>query len=178
VWVASALHGLTPYDRGQRSRISARNKSTSSYPITVIQEPPPIPKKRPVLVWVISIFYGFSIVSTVASYAVVFSKAIPTTAAQRQYFDSLTIVDHAMTAIIVTLNGVGAVMLFRLKKQAPLFFSCAFGLGLITIAYQCVAKNWFSAVGVGGLIGAAFGWIINIAIITYAWRLRSRHVSS
>lgn len=145
---------------------------------SALNQPPPLPKRRPVWVWVISCFYAFSVFSTVVSYAVVFSGFFPTTQAQQQYFASLSFFDHALTAVVLLLNLSGAVALFRLKKQAPVFFSAAFALGLATVVYQWCAKDWFAAVGISGLIGAVIGWAISIAIIVYALRLRKEGVLS
>lgn len=145
---------------------------------TALSEPPPLPKQRPVLVWVIAIFYGFSIFNTIASYAFVFSKTFPATPAQSQYFSSLSPIDHGVTALVVIMNLAGAIVLFRLKKAAPVLFTAAFGVGLAAVVYQCLTKNWFAAVGAVGLIGAAVGWCINLAIILYAFRLRQKHVLS
>jgi hypothetical protein len=143
-----------------------------------LPEPPLLPKRRPALVWVISIFYAFSVVSTIASYAIVFSAGFPVTAEQKQYFSSLTPIDHGLTALVLLVNLTGAVMLFLLKKQAPALFTLAFAIGLATVGYQCATRNWFGAVGIAGLIGAVIGWCINLAIITYALLLKKRGVLS
>ncbi len=128
------------------------------------------------LVWVISIFYAYGALSTVASYMIVFSKAFPATAAQQQYFAAMTAVDHVLTAFVVLLNVGAGVLLFRLKRQAPPIFTFAFAVGVATVVYQVITTNWLEAVGIFGLVGAAVGWVINSAVIAYAWRLRKRGV--
>lgn len=143
-----------------------------------LDQPPPLPKHRPVLVWVISIFYGFSIFPVLVSYAFVFSKSLPATPAQREYFSSLTVIDHAVTALVLLLNVAGAILLFRLKKAAPVVFSAAFALGVATVAYHCFTRNWFTTVGIPGLISTVVGWCINLAIVVYAFRLRRKRVLS
>jgi len=141
-------------------------------------EPPPLPKRRPALVWVIALFYAVGLFSTIASYAIVFSPSFPANAAQKQYFSSLTLIDHALTFLVVMTNAAGAVMLFQLKKLAPVLFASAFAVAVVTVIYQCLVKNWLAAVGVAGLVGAAFSWAVNIAIITYTFVLKKRGVLS
>lgn len=128
------------------------------------------------LVWVISIFYAYGALSTVFSYAIVFAKAFPATAAQRQYFAAMTAFDHALTAFVVLLNLGAAVLLFRLRRQAPPIFTFAFAVGVGTVVYQILTTNWLEAVGIFGLVGAAIGWAINVAVIVYTWTLRKRGV--
>jgi hypothetical protein len=145
---------------------------------TAVHEPPPLPQHRPVLVWVIAIFYGFSVLSTIVTYSFVFSKAVPKTPAQTEFFASLTAMDHAVTAVVVLINLAGAVLLFRLKKAAPVLFALAFALGVTAVVYQILTKNWFAAVGIPGVVSAVVGWCINVAIILYTFRLRQKRVLS
>jgi hypothetical protein len=68
------------------------------------EEPPRIPATRPVLVWVISIFYFISAGFTILSLALIYSGLAPLRDEQRQYFQSLTAFDHTMTVLIAALN--------------------------------------------------------------------------
>ena len=144
----------------------------------VFNEPPPLPKKRPLLVEVILAFYAFSVFSTFVSYALMLSESLPASETQKQYFASLSAVDLTLPLLVVGINFTAAVMLFRLMRQAPPLFTLAFVMGLIMVAYQCFTTNWVEVSGILGLVGGAIGWAINIAIIRYAWSLRNRRVLS
>jgi hypothetical protein len=128
----------------------------------------PIPAKRPALVWVISIFYFLSAGWTTLSLALVLSGGIPLTSAQQQYFSSLTAFDHASTLVVGISNLAGAVLLLLLRRPAYRFFAGAFALGLLLTLRQVLAGNWLGAIGGAGLIGAAIGLAISVAVILYA----------
>lgn len=63
-----------------------------------------------------------------------------------------------------------------LKRYAFHFFASRFGLGLIFVGYQIVAKNWLGAIGGPGLVGAGIEWSISVAIILYSNRLIKRGI--
>ena len=130
--------------------------------------PPPLPTKRPAFVWVISIFYFISTGWTLLSFSLILSGAFPLNEAQREYFQAQTVFDYGSTTLIGLGNLTGAVLLLSLKRYAFHLFASAFGLGLILTGYQIVAKNWLGAIGGPGLVGAAIGWAISIAIILYS----------
>lgn len=130
--------------------------------------------ERPALVWVISIFYCFGAAFSLFSLALIpfmLSGAIPINDTQRTYFESQSFVDYGLTAVITLCNLTGAILLFMLRRQAIYFFATAFLSALCFTGYQIVAKNWFGAVGGAGMVGAFFGWGINLAIIGYVWSL-------
>ena len=147
--------------------------------------PPSSPRKRPILVWIISIFYFITLPLSLISLALIpleLSGAIPITDAQRQYFESLTIVDHSLTGLTILLNLTGAILLFLLRLQALYCFGSVFILNVLNWTYQIIFKNWLAVVGTGvaGMIGATigivFGLAINIAILIYVWYLYATKV--
>lgn len=135
---------------------------------TTATTPPPLPTKRPVLVWVISIFYFISAGWLLLSFALTFSGAIPMNEAQKEYFRAQTVFDYASATLLGLGNLTGVVLLLSLKRYAFHLFAGAFGLELILTGYQIVAKNWLGAIGGPGLVGAVIGWGISIAIILYS----------
>ena len=138
--------------------------------------PPPIPRRRPALVWVISIFYLFSVGGTLLSFALLASGVLPLSEAQKTYFQSQTTLDYGITLLISLSNLTGAVMLFLLRRHALYCFAGAFIVGLLFTGYQIMAKNWLGAIGGLGLVGALFGWSINLAVILYTRSLVVRQV--
>jgi hypothetical protein len=140
----------------------------------ISSNPPPLPRQRPVLVWVIAIFYWLSAGWTMLSFALIFSGLIPLNDAQKTYFDSQTLFDYGSTFLVGTANILGAIALFSLKRSAFPLFASAFGIGISLVIYQIFAKNWLEAVGGPGLVGAIIGWGISISIIIYSKRLITR----
>jgi len=128
-------------------------------------------RKRPKLVWVISIFYILSAGWAVLSFALIFSGVIPLNEAQKAYFDAQSIVDNIFTITMGSLNFLGAILLFLLRRYAFHCFLTAFSLGILMYIDHIFYKNWLGVIGTPGLVGAIIGWLISIAIILYANRL-------
>jgi hypothetical protein len=124
--------------------------------------------KRPKLVWVITIFYLVSAGWTLLSFVLIYSGFIAVTEAQAVYFRSQNIIDVVFTVLIGLLNVVGAILLFLLRRRAYHMFLFALLLGLLMIVYQILFKDWLAAIAGPGLVGAAIGWGISIAVIIYA----------
>ena len=128
-------------------------------------------RKRPKLVWIITMFYIISAGWMLLSFALIYSGAIPINEAQRAYFDSQNIFDIILTLSMASLNVLGAILLFLLKRHSFHCFLTAFSIGLFMTVYHILFKNWLAAIGGSGLVGAFIGWIISIAIILYSNKL-------
>lgn len=131
---------------------------------------------RPGWVWAIFIFYMLSAVGTLFSFYFVFSGAIKLPEEQRQYIESLTVFDHAMTVILMGINVVAAVQLFRLRKISVYLFPSALALGVLLTVWHAATKGWLAASGGSGVTSMMFGWGIAVAICLYTWRLARRGI--
>jgi hypothetical protein len=136
----------------------------------------PALRKRPKLIWIISIFYIFSAGWTVLSFALIYSGAIPINEAQKAYFDSQNIFDNILTLAMGSLNILGAILLFLLRRHAFHCFLAAFFIGALMTVYHIMFKNWLGVIGGPGLIGAVIGWFISIAIILYSNKLIKKEI--
>jgi len=132
------------------------------------------PVKRPKLVWVVFLFYLFSVAYTALSFFLIFSGAISVTAEQAAYFRNLSVFDWATTALTSTLNLVAAVSLFLLRKIAFYLFAASLVLGFLQTLVHAITTNFVAALGGPGAIGVLIGYAISIAVCTYAWRLKTR----
>jgi len=134
----------------------------------------PPPAQRPVLVWVICLFMficmPFSLLGLVFIHLLA-TGAFPVPEAQRHYFESQTAFDYAILILNNVVVLVWAIMLFMLRRVSLYIYIGALGLGVIMLIYNIVAHDWLSVVGIPGLIGAAFGWVLNLAILYYNWHL-------
>lgn len=138
------------------------------------------PPKRPVLVWIISIFALFGVISGFVGTLMLMTGHLPTiNDAERAYLQSLTAVDHLLALVGLVLYALGALYLFRLKKAAVNIL-VAYGLfraGMNAYFYTKPAYHAFMASMAGSAgsvrhIGIYVGWIIVLAIIAYAFKLR------
>jgi len=149
--------------------------------------PQPTPRKRPALVWVISIIYFLCASLTILSIAWFLSRAFPFNAtlndnAAMKRFLSRNIFDFAPTLVICTLNLAGAVLLFLLKKSAFHLFATAF-IGTITLTiysvfvsfYPIFSPEWLGAME-RVLVVAIISWPIKIAVLIYSKRLINRGI--
>jgi hypothetical protein len=133
-------------------------------------------KKRPGWVWAISIFFFLSAGWTLLSLYLIDTGAIPLSAIQEAYFNSLTGADYGLTIFIGLANLLGAVALFLLRKLAFYLFVTAFGANLILTVWHMVTKGWVAAIGGAGLVGAVIGWVLLAAVCIYSWKLIQRGV--
>jgi hypothetical protein len=133
-------------------------------------------RKRPKLVWVITIFYVISAGWTLLSFALIYYGSIPLNEAQASYFKSLTSLDILFTIATASLNFAGVIYLFLLRRTAFYLFLLAFAFGVLITIYHIIFKNWLAAIGGSGLIGAIIGWGISIAVIMYARKLSKAEI--
>jgi hypothetical protein len=133
-------------------------------------------RKRPILVWLISLFILLSAIWTLLSFYLILTGAIPLDPAQKAYFDRLTLIDHVSTIIPGLLNMSAAVALFLLRRIALYLFLSASGLSFVLAAWHATAKGWVEALGGAGLIGALIGYVLMIAVLIYTWRLSKKGV--
>lgn len=131
---------------------------------------------RPVLVWVITVFFGLSAVWTLVSFALVSSGAVPLPPAAREYYDGLGILDYALTVGVSALNLWGIVLLFLLRARAVKVILAALAVALLINAYQFLFKGLAPALGGAGGLGMVIGLLLWAAVLFYAWRLKAKGV--
>jgi hypothetical protein len=133
--------------------------------------------KRPILVWIICIFYLFSFVSAIFNFFVVIPKeiagSIPVDEALRRYLGSLTAFDYLFQGVMNLVNLAGTILLFSLRRSAfnyllygslvlPILYfiyDSTFG-GLLTVFPSRTATIIFIA-------GIIVCYSISIAVLAY-----------
>jgi hypothetical protein len=146
-------------------------------PQATLADPAQGPPGRPVMVWVICVFLGFGIVfgatSTIALLAgrpIGGQEAALATA-------HLKPMDPIFSLLMSGLSGLAVVALFRLKGSALPLFLAALGLGAASLLLNGLLRPEYRAVlDRAGLASLIIGWGINLAILAYVWRLRTRGV--
>ena len=146
---------------------------------------PAIPRRRPVMVWVISIFYFVCTPLGVLSLLltpILASSGIPIPEAQRHYLQSQGVFDYLLAGIGMVINLVGAILLFRLRRQALYYFASVFVLMPISIGYQIMFRHWLQVIDsqpgsmIGAIVGMVFSIGLNIALVWYVWHLKAKNV--
>ncbi len=132
--------------------------------------------KRPAWVWVITIFYVFSVGFTLLSFMLILSGALPLTPAQQAYFARLGPFDYMMSVGLGLLTLTATVLLFFLRTAAVPLFAASFVLNLGFTLVHAVATDWAQALGGSGLVGAFIGWGILGAVALYSRHLRQAGV--
>jgi hypothetical protein len=134
------------------------------------------PAKRPKLVWVVFLFYLFSVLYTGLSFFFVFSGSIFITPEQAAYFRSLSVFDWTITGVTAALNLAGAISIFLLRKSAFPLFASSLGLSLLQTLMHAYTTNFIAALGGPGALGVLIGFAISIAVCAYAWRLKAQGI--
>jgi len=133
------------------------------------------PAQRPKLVWVVFLFYLFSVVYTGLSFFPIFS-AISVTPEQVAYFRNLSTFDWAIMGVIAALNLAGATSMIQLRKIAFPLFATSLALSILQTLVHAFTTNFTTALGGVGALSVGIGFAIAIAVCVYAWRLRERGV--
>ena len=126
--------------------------------------------RRPVLVWVILIFYAFSMLSLVAL-ALMRLPGHPlgeAASSARIY----TWFDYLESYGLAALKLAAAVELFRLRRVAVKLFFGIFSLNLLATGYDLFSKGHPSV----GLTGVLVGFAIFMSICLYSWWLERKGV--
>jgi hypothetical protein len=132
-------------------------------------------KKRPVWVWIISIFMLLSAGWTLLIPHLLVMKAgsVPLNfnPARQAYFSDLTTVDDSLSLLVAFANLIGAITLFLLRKVAVYFFASVLFANLTLTAWNALTKSSTAAISGPGFVGAIMGWALLTAICLYSWKL-------
>lgn len=129
--------------------------------------------KRNFWIWLIVIWsFGSGIISLISFFAVQFG-ALPLNDAQRAYFDNLGLVDHLAGVLSAAFNLLGAIALFRLRRQAMYMFFSAFGVSTLISLWHASTR------GLGGsLVELSIGLGLLGAVCVYVQKLAKQQILS
>jgi hypothetical protein len=140
----------------------------------------PEERKRPFLVWVITIFMAFGIVGGIAtSLATLLGSPLggPEAAEQLRRM-GLGQLDQIWTLAVMAISAVGYVDLFRLKRRALPILIAVFLAGVLYFVIKLLVSPAYRIVfdQPPMLWSMAGAWAINLAVIGYVWRLHRKGV--
>ncbi len=129
------------------------------------------------MVWVICIFLGSGVVfGAISTIALLAGHPIGGEAAVRATAH-LTALDHTFSLVMYALSAVAVIALFRLRRSALPVFALAFVLGVASVLLNALLRPEYRALfQAPAFYTVAAGWLINLAILAYVWRLRARGI--
>jgi hypothetical protein len=129
------------------------------------------PLKRPLWVWLISIFFFISVCWTMLSFYLINFDFITVPIETKQYINSLTFKDYFITITIGLINLIAAIYLILLNKIAFFLFCSSLIINILFTSLQAINKGFLKTLSSGGLIGAIIGYLILIGVCLYARKL-------
>jgi len=132
-------------------------------------------KKRPKLVWAITILYFISLVFTAYSQYAVYTGLIELPADAKAYYDNLGIIDYGIMFISGIIGIAAVATLFMLKKITTTLWAIYLGVSVLTQVYSAVSTpEYLKTVERSGMVGIIIGVVIMAAIYLYTRRLDAR----
>lgn len=130
--------------------------------------------RRPWGVWVVFLFMVVSAAWVFIALALIYLGKVGLNPAQRAYFENLGAFEYLVSLSLVTINLVGAILLFRLRKASVPLFGAALAINLADTARAAMTSNYVQTLG--GAPAAFGGLIIPVAVLLYAAWLRKKGV--
>ncbi len=131
-------------------------------------------RKRPILVWVIFLFYLVSSIQVIVGLFFVTAGGVQMTPEQQAYLARFTVFDRVIGYLNAGITLVGVTLLFSLRKRAVAVLALAFVLNVFSTAVVWVRTDPATVVAPAGLAAQALGIVLFGAVVYYAWRLGKR----
>lgn len=140
-------------------------------PITPDSQPQ---RKRPVLVWIIFLFYLVSCIWVIVGMFFVAAGGVEMAPEQQAYLAKFTVLDRVIGYANASLTLVGVTLLFSLRKQAVNVLGLAFALNLFSTAVVWIRTDPAAVTTPIGLAAQALGLGMLGLVVFYASRLNKR----
>ena len=152
------------------------NEAPSKMVATELPQPAGV-SNRPVWVWIITVAYGYSILSGLPFLLALLSGTMPIPPEAEVYYSSIGMFDYGLILVDQIMVAVAVVALFRLKKYSVGLWGVVLLSDLITVPY-----NLFFLPQFPGLIGVVtycmmgVGVVLHILVFLYASTLAKNGV--
>jgi len=133
-------------------------------------------RKRPILVWVIFLFYLVSSVQVIVGLFFVTAGGVEMTPEGQAYLAMFSVMDRVIGYVNAAVTLVGVTLLMGLRKQAVNVLALAFALNLFATAVVWYKTDPAAVIAPAGLLAQGLGIAIFGAVVYYAWRLGKRGV--
>lgn len=131
-------------------------------------------RKRPVLVWIIFLFYLISCVQVIVAMFFVAAGGVDMAPEQQAYLAKFTAMDRVIGYLNAGLTLVGVSLLFSLRRQAVNVLALAFALNLFSTAVVWFKTDPAAVTSPTGLLAQALGIGMLGLVVFYSWRLGKR----
>ena len=131
-------------------------------------------RKRPILVWIIFLFYLISSVQVIVAMFFISAGGVDMAPEQQAYLAKFTALDRVMGYANAGLSLVGVTLLFSLRRQAVNVLALAFALNLFSTAVVWFKTDPAAVTSPTGLMAQALGIAMFGLVVFYAWRLNKR----
>lgn len=141
---------------------------------TPITPDSPPQRKRPVLVWIIFLFYLISCVQVIVAMFFVAAGGVEMAPEQQAYLAKFTVMDRVIGYANAGLTLIGVTLLFSLRRQAVNVLALAFALNLFSTAVVWIRTDPAAVTTPTGLAAQALGLGMLGLVVFYASRLSKR----
>lgn len=131
-------------------------------------------RKRPILVWIIFLFYLISSVQVIVAMFFISAGGVDMAPEQQAYLAKFTALDRVMGYANAGLSLIGVSLLFSLRRQAVNVLALAFALNLFSTAVVWFRTDPATVTSPTGLLAQALGIAMFGLVVFYAWRLNKR----
>jgi len=135
-------------------------------------------RSRPLLVWVIAIFFSLSVLWTAVSFYLIFSESSAIDPRVRESLMDQSLATWALAGVGTAATLGGVVTLFMLRKSAVAWLAVGLLLQFFNLIHH-LADHEMRALIFGSTstaVGACAGTALSIAVLLYAKRLEDRRV--
>ena len=132
--------------------------------------------RRPVLVWIIFLFYLVSSVQVIVAMFFIAAGGVDMAPEQQAYLARFSAMDRVIGYVNAAVTLVGVTLLFALRRQAVNVMALAFALNLFSTAVVWVKTDPAAVTSPTGLAAQALGIVMLGLVVCYAWRLGKKGV--
>ena len=133
-------------------------------------------RKRPVLVWIIFLFYLVSSVWVIMAMFFVAAGGVDMAPEQQAYLEKFSVMDRVIGYANAGITLVGVTLLFSLRRQAVNVLALAFALNVFSTTVVWFKTDQGAVTTPIGLLAQALGIGVFGLVVFYAWRLNKRGV--
>lgn len=126
------------------------------------------PTRRPGWIWLIAIWYFISFTLSAIGIYAVYEGLVPLSEDHLAYYKSVGPLQHVISIVIAVTNGAGAIYLFRLRKEALVFFSNALVLGFGWSLWAIFHNGLLRVMPLTSLV---LSWALGLLVCRYVSRL-------
>jgi len=131
-------------------------------------------RRRPILVWIIFLFYLVTCLLGIVQVFFVTAGGVPLSPEQQAYLAQFSVFDRVIGYSNAAMTLVGVTLLLALRRLAVPVLALAFALNLFSTAMVWIKANPLQLVSTTGILAQAGGIVLFGAVVFYSWWLARR----